>query len=137
MTANNEQELGFALKQKAKTIHVSGRFAPKMERLYSMSQIMWWLCFFSLTAAVAALLKIRPQKEYPFTMISGAVAGTPAAKSVGRPLLASAALVALYGGGMEALKQFRNDYHMEQGEPGGIILIRKASTEDRDRRESE
>ena len=138
MVVKNEEEFGRAIRQREERIYVRGRFTPKLERLYTMNEILWGVCVGCLTVAMATLIKIRPKQdgnilhEPPRNLANKGlreqlISEVPGAKRVGKSLLSSSMAMAEACGSMDRFKSFRRDYEMELGVPDGLIFRRKKS----------
>lgn len=125
MIANNENDLGQALEREEDTITVTGKLAGRIKRLHALNMALWCLCAICLAVSVAALLS-APATAGASAAV-GLVAGTPAAAALGVPAAVTAALTAAAGGGMQALKNLREDYWIEEIGPECIVLHRKGT----------
>ncbi|MDR1770512.1 MAG: hypothetical protein LBS02_07740 [Hungatella sp.] len=122
MTANNEKELGNAIRNDENTIEVKGDLARMIVRMRSMNLVLWCICLSLLALMVTAVLAA------PGTLgMSGAaamLAGTPVAGMMGTTTTISSVMIAVAGGGVGALNKIR-DYRMEQITRTHIILHRR------------
>lgn len=120
----DESALGDALKRQQKRILVGGPLGSRLERLYTMNQLLWYVCLAGLAVTAAALIKMKPRDAVTFPRPTGLVSDRSGASVVGKDAMTSAALVAEYGGGIQVLEQLKKEYDMERMEGGSILFIR-------------
>lgn len=119
MKVNDEKGLGEAIRKNEKTIDIHGSMAPRIKRLHDLDKVLYCMCLMSLAIALVALLQIPAAGGG--MVLTGFLAGTPAAAIVGIPTAKTAALIAVSGGGIKILKQMR-DYKLKQVSRDHVIL---------------
>lgn len=124
-TLADEHALGAALEWSQDRILIGEPLSPRIERLYTMNHLLWYVCMAGLAVAAAALIKMKPRQDIAFPKAMGLVSGSPGALAVGKDTMATAALVASHGGGVQALRRLRKDYSLGRVEPGMVLLTRK------------
>ena len=136
MRVKNESEFGRAVKGQEDRIFVHGRLASRLERLYTMNEVLWGLCVGCLTVAMAVVVKLRPKGDgaaphlpptYPMDRVRAeqVVSELPGAERFGTSLLTSAMLMADACGGIDRFKSFRKDYEMEYHAPAQLAFRKK------------
>ncbi len=126
MLIDNEKDLGNAIKNGEQCIEVEGELGQKVFRIKAVGAVAWAVAIGGLTVAVAAIIAMIPAGPLP---APAAIAGILPAAAVlggagvsGVAVAASAATIAVAGGGVGTLNKLRN-YKMEK--QGDRVILRK------------
>lgn len=139
MIVRNEEEFMEAIGRKEDSILAHGRLAPKLERLYTMNDILWGVCIGCLAVAMAATVKLRPNGyDKPWSGLTVNRMKNTAGKRgmpeqmgeyrLGTFLQSSPERAAGITEQRDRFRSFREDYEMER-QDGGKVLFRRRGRE--------
>ncbi len=141
MVVRNEEEFMEAIGRKEDRILAHGRLAPKLERLYTMNDILWGVCIGCLAVAMAATVKLRPKGyDKPWSNLTDNRMKNTAEKQAMPEQMGEDRLEAYLPFSPESaagiteqrdrFRSFREDYEMER-QAGGRILFRRKDREEK------
>ena len=121
----NAKELAIALKDKADTIVIEGKFGKAAFRIYAVRWVSWVVAVAAIAVVIALIIGsgILPLSA-PLSAPGVAVAAAPAVGILGWKATSAAIIIALGGGGVGILNKFRK-YKLIKREKNRLVFKRK------------
>lgn len=122
MTVNDGKDLGDAVRREEPYIELEGELAAQVKKLVRLNAALWAFCLTALSVAVVAAMQMPVTAG--LSGIASLAAGTSASAVIGVDAAATAATIAIAGGGIGTLNRLRR-YRLEERKNGKVILYLK------------